>query len=358
MQLWYNEAIAKGSDGADHMMGGSTTEESKTSGGKRGNQSARAEPASAGSKAFGGDGFKYPQLDFPATHDDLNSYNKGVRERIEKKYETLTKNVHFYLCYLFLETGDFRNAVKHGELVLRNYEGRLLKKTQFTVTQYLAEAYCMLEEHPRALELLDEVQAAMEEGRPRAQEDTKLTVEMLTDKLVHGEKLSTKTIVQMNKAAIMLCQGDLVAAKNQLNELLEDQNLRVVHTEASADGMIPDYLIKTLVYFLIVTKNHAMARHLTKYRRFVLDTGHQEQAPGGSGSTLGSGAAQLGPGGAEVLAAGGSQMAAGSESAEGAGSVAGGSGSGSVAGGSANQGAKKNSRKGNKTYISAIKSFS
>ena len=32
----------------------------------------------------------------------------------------------------------------------------------------------------------------------------------------------------MNKAAIMLCQGDLLAAKNQLNELLEDQNLRVV----------------------------------------------------------------------------------------------------------------------------------
>jgi len=53
----------------------------------------------------------------------------------------------------------------------------------------------MLEDYPRALELLDEAQAAMDEGRPRAQDDTKLTVEMLTDKLVHGDKLSTKTIV-------------------------------------------------------------------------------------------------------------------------------------------------------------------
>ena len=67
-----------------------------------------------------------------------------MKQRIEKKYETLMKNAHFYLAYLFLETGDYRNAVKHSEIMLRNYEGRLLKKTQFTVMQYLAEAYCML----------------------------------------------------------------------------------------------------------------------------------------------------------------------------------------------------------------------
>lgn len=71
--------------------------------------------------------------------------------------------------------------------------------------QYLAEAYCMLNQHAQALSMLDEAQKLMEEGRSRAEEDTKLTVEMLTDKLIHGEKLPTKTIVQMNKAAIMLC---------------------------------------------------------------------------------------------------------------------------------------------------------
>ena len=46
--------------------------------------------------------------------------------------------------------------------------------------------------------------------------------------------------------------------------------------------MIPDYLIQLLVYFLLVTKNYKMARHLTKYRRFVLDTNHIDSIPGGS----------------------------------------------------------------------------
>jgi len=60
----------------------------------------------------------------------------------------------------------------------------------------------------------------------------------------------------MNKAAIMLCQGDLVAAKTQLNELLDDQNLRVVQTDPSSAGLLPDYLVNILVYFLTVTSKY------------------------------------------------------------------------------------------------------
>mmetsp|Transcript_4281 Transcript_4281/g.5715 ORF Transcript_4281/g.5715 Transcript_4281/m.5715 type:complete len:152 (+) Transcript_4281:1268-1723(+) len=151
MQSWYNEAIAKSNDGSDNMDS-SATEESKSGNAKNQGSSNQASAAEApNGKQFGEDGFKYQNLSFPATQDDLNDYNREVREQIEKKYETLTKNVHFYLCYLFLETGDFRNATKHGEIVLKNYDGRLLKKTQFTVMQYLAEAYCMLEEHEKAL---------------------------------------------------------------------------------------------------------------------------------------------------------------------------------------------------------------
>ena len=93
----------------------------------------------------------------------------------------------------------------------------------------------------------------MEEGRSRAQQDTKLTVEMLTTKLIQGEQLTTRTIIQMNKAAIMLCQGDLVSAKNQLDELLEDQNLRVIQSDQTSSDLIPDYLVNLLVYFLLVT---------------------------------------------------------------------------------------------------------
>ena len=61
--------------------------------------------------------------------------------------------------------------------------------------QYLAEANCMLGKYNHALASLDEAQQLMEEGRSRTEEDTKLTVEMLTTKLIHGGKLSTKTIV-------------------------------------------------------------------------------------------------------------------------------------------------------------------
>ena len=105
----------------------------------------------------------------------------------------------------------------------------------------------------------------MEEGRPRSEDEIKITVEMLADKLVNAEKLSTRTIVMMNKAAIMLCQGDIIAAKTQLNELLDDQNLRIVQTENTSDGMIPDYLIKTLVYFLIVTSKYQTLLNLSHH---------------------------------------------------------------------------------------------
>ena len=194
-----------------------------------------------------------------------------MRERVELKYETLTKNVHFYLTYLFLETGDFRNAVKHGEIVLKYYEGRLVKKTQFTVMQYLAEAYCMLAQHEKAIQMLDDAQSLMNAGRSRAEEDTKLTVEMLTNKLIHGDKLASKTIIQMNKAAIMLCQGDLISAKNQLDEILEDQNLKVVHTDQSNSEIIPDYLINLLLYFLLVTSKYTITHQILSFSCFLND---------------------------------------------------------------------------------------
>ena len=49
----------------------------------------------------------------------------------------------------------------------------------------------------------------------------------------------------------MLCQGDLIAAKGQLDELLDDKNLRVIQVDSTTSEMIPDYLIKLLQYFLL-----------------------------------------------------------------------------------------------------------
>lgn len=138
MQMSYNEAFAKSTD-------------DETTGKSSGNAANQEEK-----KQFGDEGFKFSTLEFPTTHEDLASYNTTVKERVEKKYETLTKNVHFYLCYLFLETGDYRNAIKHGRILLDTFEGRLLKKTRFTAMQYLAESLCMLGRYSEALEMLDE----------------------------------------------------------------------------------------------------------------------------------------------------------------------------------------------------------
>jgi hypothetical protein len=145
MQSWYNESVATDPLNDNDSSAKATAAQ---------NQSREE----AKTKPFGQEGYRYPQLEFPATNEALSSYNKQVKERIEKKYDTLTKNVHFYLAYLFLETGDYRNAVTHGQIVLKKYEGRLLKKTQFTVMQYLAEANCMLGQYTQALKILDEAQ--------------------------------------------------------------------------------------------------------------------------------------------------------------------------------------------------------
>ena len=79
-----------------------------------------------------------------------------MKARIEKKYETLIKNVHFYLCYLFLEIQDFKNCLKHGEILISQFSGRLTSKTQFTVYQYMGEANCMLGNYDEAMANIEE----------------------------------------------------------------------------------------------------------------------------------------------------------------------------------------------------------
>ena len=57
----------------------------------------------------------------------------------------------------------------------------------------------------------------------------------------------------MNKAAILLCAGNLEAAKEQLDELLKDQSLNLITENLETEEIIPSYLIQMLVYFLIKT---------------------------------------------------------------------------------------------------------
>ena len=65
----------------------------------------------------------------------------------------------------------------------------------------------------------------------------------MADNLILGEKLTQKTTAAMNKAAILLCAGDLYAAKQQLDDLLKDENALLVTQNMASDGIIPSYLI-------------------------------------------------------------------------------------------------------------------
>jgi len=103
---------------------------------------------------------------------------------------------------------------------------------------------------------------------------SKLEVQTLADNLVLAEKMTPTTVAAMNKASILLCAGDLRGAKEQLDVLLQKEDLNLITDSQSGEGMIPAYLIQQLVYFLLKTKNFKLARHLTKYRRFVIDAEH------------------------------------------------------------------------------------
>ena len=45
--------------------------------------------------------------DFPLSTTELDKYNASVAAKVNKKYFGLTKNVYFYLCYVYLELMDF-----------------------------------------------------------------------------------------------------------------------------------------------------------------------------------------------------------------------------------------------------------
>ena len=107
-------------------------------------------------------------------------------------------------------------------------------------------------------EAIGNIEESMQLEQPKKTDpsnDTKgkLKVQTLSDNLILGDKLSQKTISSMNKAAILLCAGNLEAAKEQLDELLKDQSLNLITENLETEEIIPSYLIQMLVYFLIKT---------------------------------------------------------------------------------------------------------
>lgn len=109
--------------------------------------------------------------------------------------------------------------------------------------------------------------------------DTEVLVHSVNKQVVLPERISVGTVTRMNKAAVKLCAGDFIGAKEALDELLESDQLRLTSTDSSAESLLPGHLLNILVYFFLRTKNFKMARHLAKNRRFLIDSNYVEPPP-------------------------------------------------------------------------------
>ena len=85
--------------------------------------------------AYGDDNFKFELPDFPLSQGALNEFSKVIDQNTATKYSAMVRNVHFYLCYIFLELQDYSNAVRHGLHVVQEFwpKKQISVKTYFTV---------------------------------------------------------------------------------------------------------------------------------------------------------------------------------------------------------------------------------
>lgn len=90
----------------------------------------------------------YPQVADQETQSDAE-----IRTSILHSYRSLSKNLLYYLSYTFLVAGDHCNCVKYG-LELLNQKLPLTAQTDFTLRQYLAEAFSMLGKYDEAIQVL------------------------------------------------------------------------------------------------------------------------------------------------------------------------------------------------------------
>lgn len=60
---------------------------------------------------YGDDSYTYPLIEVP---QNLSLFNSHHKSQIEKKYQTLVKNIYFYLTYLCLELNDYSGTIRYG----------------------------------------------------------------------------------------------------------------------------------------------------------------------------------------------------------------------------------------------------
>jgi hypothetical protein len=57
--------------------------------------------------------------ELPESQEALDKFIEGIRSGIEKQYETLIKNAHQYLCYMYLMTYNYVKCIEHGKKLLK-----------------------------------------------------------------------------------------------------------------------------------------------------------------------------------------------------------------------------------------------
>jgi hypothetical protein len=72
-----------------------------------------------------------------------------------------------------------------------------------------------------------------------------------------SEKLTPKIIVSINTAAVMLCKGNLVTAKELLEVVLDELEMKVVVNSHESKHILPTYLVSILVYLILKTSKFA-----------------------------------------------------------------------------------------------------
>jgi hypothetical protein len=106
----------------------------------------------------------------------------------------------------------------------------------------------MLNNAEKAIQYLKESQELVEN-----KSDILMSVETLVNSQVLSEKLNLGMIQQMNTAATLLCSGNTFGAKEQLEDLLEKLDLKVLASSTDSKGILPSYLVNILVYLLLKT---------------------------------------------------------------------------------------------------------
>lgn len=122
-----------------------------------------------------------------------------------------------------------------------------------------------------------EAQKLLNETREKPS-TTDLLVSSTCLQLMLPEKISALSVTLVNQVAVKLCENDILGAKDQIDEMLTSLDLKLVNSQTTSESLIPQYLIHTLVYFFLKTKNFQMARQLTKHRRFISEPSNVESS--------------------------------------------------------------------------------